>query len=397
MPNHRPGTRRRALCPARYPHAALRLLALGLLLLSSGLAAELIFGANVGSPAQPDFRVFRASGGNVTQMPLNLNQPVFPSLSPDGNLLVVSSPDPAQPFEASQDLFAFDLRNGQRRKLWNNVTQTLPDGGNLFATPMWSATSSNGQRVAFVNQTSGTSGGNDPVSGGVRQLRVIRASDGFEIGLAEIGNGSLLDLFQSEFVGISWQPGTDFFATPAYLDITNNLDQPLAAAGIVLYGPVGPPGQPYVRAQILTLPSAVVDPNSGVNVISNHAYPAFSPNGQQLAFFRITFPLANLAAPAQADLIVISTATGNGQVIASFAPGIFPAGVSWRNNASLVFSLGTQAQAGGIFAPFADPSSAQVFTIPATGGTLGQIAGVGHGLFPNATPPSEVIFRSRFQ
>ncbi len=382
---------------ARYSHVARLLLALSLQLASSGLAAELFFSATVGNPSQPDFRVFRASGGNVTQVPLNLDQPTFPSLSPDGNLLIVSSPDPAQPFEASQDLFAFDLRNGQRRKLWDNVTQSLPDGGFLFATPLWSATSSSGQRVAFVNQTSGTSGGNDPVSGGVRQLRVIRATDGFEVGLAEIGNGSQLDLFQSEFVGISWQPGTDFFATPAYVNVTNNLGQSLLAVGLVLYGPTGPPGQPYVRSQILTLPTVVVDPNSGVNVYSNHAYPAFSPNGQQLAFFRITFPLANLAAPAQADLIVISTATGNGQVIASFAPGSFPVGVSWRNNASLVFSLGTQAQAGGIFAPFADPSSAQVFTIPATGGTLGQIAGVGHGLFPNATPPSEVIFRSRFQ
>ncbi len=372
------------------------LLAFCLMLACTQLSAELIFGATVGNPSVPDFRVFRASGGNVSQVPLNLTQPTFPSLSPDGNLLIVSSPDPAQPSEASQDLFAFDLNTGLRRKLWDNVTQSLPGGGFLFATPLWSATSSNGQRVAFVNQTSGTSGGNDPVSGGVRQLRVIRASDGFEIGLAEIGNGSALDLFQSEFVGISWQPGTDFFATPAYIGITNSLGQPVNAVGLVLYGPTGPPGQPYVRTQILTLPSVVVDPNSGVNIFSNHAYPAFSPNGQQLAFFRITFPLANLAAPAQAELIVISTATGSGQVIASFTPGIFPAGLSWRSNSSLVFSLGLQVQSGGIFSPLIEPSSAQVFTISSTGGTLGQIAGVGHGLFPNATPPSEVIFRSRF-
>lgn len=382
--------------PAKRRQALVWLLGLILLTVSSALSAELIFGATVGNPSEPDFRVFRASGGNVTQVPLNLSQPMFPSLSPNGNLLVVSSPDPAQPFEASQDLFAFDLNTGQRRKIWDNVTQSLPDGGFLFATPLWSGTSSNGQRVAFVNQTSGTSGNVDPMSGGVRQLRVIRASDGFDIGLAEIGNGSALDLFQSEFVGIAWQPGTDSFATPAYLNITNNMGQSLAAAGIVLFGPVGPPGQPYVRAQILTVPSAVFDPNTGSNVISPHAYPAFSPNGQQLAFFRITFPLANLAAPAQTDLIVISMATGNGQVIASFNPGIFPAGLSWRNNGSLAFSLGTQFQSGGIFTPTIDPNSAQIFTIASTGGSLDQVPGVTHGFFPNGTPPSPIIFRSRF-
>lgn len=337
------------------------MLALGLLLASSGLSAELIFGATVGSPSNPGFRVFRATGGTVTQVQVALPQPLFPSVSPGGNLLVVSSPDPAQPGEASQDLFAVNLQNGQVRKLWNNVTQALPGGGFLFATPQWSGTSSNGQRVAFVNQTSATS--DDPASGGTRQLRVIRASDGFDLALAEIGNGSALDLFQSEFVGISWLPGSDFFATPAYVPIVNNLGQSLFAAGIVLFGPVGPPGQPYARAQVLTLPTAVANPPFG-NIISTHAYPAFSPNGQ---------------------------------VVASFNPGFFPAGLSWRNPGSLVFSLGSQTQAGGLFLPTIQPETAQILTIPATGGAIGQVPGVGHGFFPNGLPPSPIIFQSRFQ
>ncbi len=371
-----------------------RWLGLMMFLFSPPLWAELIFGAAVGHPSSPDFRVFRATAGNVVQLAAGLPQPGFPSVSPAGNLLVVSSPDPAQPADASQDLFAVNLQNGQVRKLWDNVTQALPGGGFLFASPQWSGTSSNGQRVAFVNQTGSTSG--EPSSGGLRQLRVIRASDGFDIGLAEIGNGSALDLFQSEFVGISWLPGTDFFATPAYVPIVNNLGQPLLAAGIVLFGPVGPPGQPYGRAQVLTQPTAQANPPFG-NIISTHAYPAFSPNGQQLAFFRITFPAANLSAPAQADLIVVQVASGSGQVIASFNPGFFPIGLSWRSASSLVFAMGSQAQSGGVYLPVIAPTSGQIVTIPASGGALGQIPGVGQGFFPNALPASPVIFQSRFQ
>lgn len=365
-----------------------------LLFLVSAAQAELIFGATVGSPSNPDFQIFRASNGNVVAVPSNLPQPMFPSLSPAGNELLLSSIDPAQPHEASQDLFVLNLQNGQRRRIVDNQTVPNPGGGFDFATPLWSAMSGNSQLVAFVNQVSSTSG--DPLSGGVRQLRVIRASDGFNIALAEIGNGAALDFFQSEFVGISWLPGTEAFATPAYVQITNNIGEPLWAAGIVLFAPVGPAGQPYVRAQLLTLPSAFANPPFG-NIIQTHAYPSFSPNGLEMAFFRITFPRPDMAAAASAELIVINTQTGNGQVIANFNPGVFPAGISWRNNSQLVFSLGNQTQSGGLFLPTIDPTSAQIFTIPAGGGGIGQVPGVNHGFFPNGVPPSEVIFRSNFQ
>jgi len=360
-------------------------------LLCFSVQAELIFGAPTGEPANPGIQVFRAVGGDVTQVNSGLPAPTFPSLSPDGRQLLMSSIDPAQPNEASQDLFALELQSGQLRKLVDNVTQPDPEGGFMFATPLWSAMSSNGTRVAFVNQIANTT--NDPLSGSVRQLNVIQGSDGFPVGLAEIGFGNALDLFQSEFVGISFFPGSDYFATPAYVEIVNNLGQPLLAAGIVMFGPEGPPGQPYVRTAVLTMPTAVVNSPFG-NVISLHAYPAFSPDGSQLAFFRITYPSASLSAPAQTDLIVISTDTGSGSVLASFEAGWVPAGVSWRGGANLVFSLGVQINQGGVFLPNFEPFNAQIFTIPAQGGSLGGVSGVTLGMFPNSSPR---IFRSRFE
>ncbi|MEN1728520.1 MAG: hypothetical protein AAGJ52_08765, partial [Pseudomonadota bacterium] len=131
------------------------------------LQAQVIFGADVGNGTDPLGAIFRVNNGTVTSVPTGLPNPQFPSLSPQGNLLIISSPDPAQPNEASTDLFAHDLATGQTRKLVNNVTQQQSDGTFLFASPLFSAVEVNNQRVAYVNQLSNS----DPNGGGsVRQL-----------------------------------------------------------------------------------------------------------------------------------------------------------------------------------------------------------------------------------
>jgi hypothetical protein len=174
--------------------------------------AQVIFGADVGTPGNPEGALFRVDNGTVTAINTGLPNPIFPSLSPDGTLLVVSSPDPAQPSEASTDLFAHELATGGTRKLVNNVTKTQDDGTFIFASPLFSGTEFNGQRVAYVNQVSNS---NPQGGGSTRLLNVIRASDGFDLALAEIGNGNATDFYQSEFVGISWSPDAPVFATPA--------------------------------------------------------------------------------------------------------------------------------------------------------------------------------------
>src|SRR5690606_9069031 len=118
------------------------------------------------------------------------------AVSPDGRLITISSADPAQPNEASTDLFAFDRVTGQTRRLVNNVTQeNPPDSGNfLFASPLFSATSADGQLVAFVNQLS--SNNNQLQGGSIRSLNVIRASDGVLQATAELGHGNQTDFFQ---------------------------------------------------------------------------------------------------------------------------------------------------------------------------------------------------------
>lgn len=354
--------------------------------------AQVIFGADVGSPGNPQGALFRVNDGAVTAINTGLPNPNFPSLSPDGTLLVISSPDPAQPFEASSDLFAHELNTGVTRKLVNNTTQSQPDGSFTFASPLFSGTEFNSQRVAYVNQVSSS---NPEGGGSFRILKVVRASDGFDLALAEIGNGNITDFYQSEFVGVSWSPNAPVFATSAYVPVVTNLGRETVAAGIVLFGEGGPGA--FVRVGQLTQPTVTDQIPSGI-IAETHAFPAFSRNGQRLAFFRITFPDPLLTQPVIADLVVIDVATGNGQVVAAFNPGEYPLGVTWSgNDQTLTFSLGFQMQQGGTFLPGADPGTATLFTVSPNGGPVGSVSGAPVGYFPNAVPLSRVIFSSNFE
>jgi len=353
--------------------------------------AQVIFGADIGNGTEPQGAIFRVINGNVTSIQTGLPNPQFPSVSPLGNLLVVSSPDPAQPSEASTDLFAHDLLTGQTRKLVNNVTQQQPDGSFLFASPLFSATEVNGQRVAYVNQLSSSS----PQGGGsFRQLSVIRASDGFDLALAELGQGNAIDFYQSEFVGIDWSPVAPVFATPGYVPVTTNAGRETVAAGIVLFGETGPGA--FGRVGQLTQP--VVTDLPGQIIAETHAFPAFSRNGSRLAFFRITFPSPLMNQPAQTDLIVIDISSGSGLIVATFQPGNYPLGVDWGpNDQRLYFAAGTQVNQGGQFIPAANPASAQMFTVAPAGGAIEQIPGAPAGYFPTAIPLSPIIFRGNFE
>ena len=90
---------------------------------------------------------------------------------------MISSPDPAHPNDASTDLFEYNRSTGQTRKLFDNSTQSQPDGGFTFASPTFSGTSTDGSLVAFVNQLSSSS--NNQGGGSIRVLEVLRESDGF--------------------------------------------------------------------------------------------------------------------------------------------------------------------------------------------------------------------------
>lgn len=366
-----------------------------LLAASVPAGAQVIFGSVVDSPDGPVHAVFQVNDGTVTQVKTGLPNNQYPSISRDGGQLVISSPDPQRPFEASWDLFAFDRNTGQTRKLVDNETQELPDGSRHFASPQFSHTSADGQLVAFVNLRShtGPHGGSS-----TRFLEVVRSSDGAPVSLAEIGAPSgQTDFYQSEFLGVSWSPNAREFATPAYVPAN---EQGMVAAGIVVYGE-NQFGQ-FVRARQLTQPSVI---NMGTTIVAHtHALPSFSPNGQLLAFFRITYINPLMSEPAQAGLMVLDIGSGQPPVeVVTFQPGVFPAGVGWsQDGTQLVFAFGNQSQTGpvgqgGSFQPLFVPETAELRTFDLGTGQIAAIAGAPVGFFPSGGPLPNTIFRGGFE
>ncbi len=361
---------------------------------SAPACAQVIFGARVNGGSGPVTGLFQVSNGTVTGINTGLISNDFASLSPNGTMITISSADPAQPNEASTDLFAYNRVTGQTRRLFNNSTITQPDGSHLFASPMFSGTSADGTLVAFVNVLSSSS--NSQGGGSIRQLKVLCASDGFDLGDAELGHGNQTDYFESEFNGIAWTRSGHAFVTPAYVPVTTNSGRQTIAAGLVLFAQQA--NGTFARAGTLTVPQVFDNPGGGI-VVQTHAMPAISPDGQRIAFFRLTWPNPLLTQPATPELIVINPSQGTGSVLAQFNPGVFPLGVAWSaDGGTLVFSLANQVNQGGSWLPAGDPASAGLLTISSTGGALGSVAGAPSGYFPNVVQGIPgLVFRNGFE
>lgn len=356
------------------------------------VVAQVVFSARVNGANGPVTGLFAVSGGTVVTIPTGLPSNDFAFVARNGRTVTISSPDPAHPSEASTDLFLHDLVTQQTVRLWNNTTTTAPNGSNVFYSPMFSRASDDGQLVAFVNQV-GTNN-NQGQGGAHRRLEIVRTSDGMPISTAEIGHGNQTDFNNSEFVGIAWFPNSLQFVTSAYVPVvTQNQSRSTVAAGLVVFGP-NQFGQ-YVRQGVLTVPR-VFDPYPSI-IVETHAYPAISPDGQQLAFFRITYPDPTMQAPATTELIVVDLGSGSGSVLASFNPGVLPLALSWSANmGQVVFSIANQVHTGSQYPALADASSAVLRSIDLGTLQIGSIAGAPTGYFPNVVGAGGVIFSNGF-
>ena len=369
------------------------LLLLGLL--SVECSAQLVFSTS-SNPAGISASVFEqlTPGGPVTRLNTGFAEMNYTSLSRDGGTIIFSVPDPVDPFTQippSSDLYRFDRATGQTIRLaeQESLIGQSPRGLQTTAfTPEFNALSPDGSVVIFSNRITLRDGLANPQEG--NNLIFARA-DGSNFGdVIETGMGEAIDLFNSEFVGISWAPDGQSFVTSGYIPTFSPLGGFTLAAGIVRFSRNG---NGFTRSGVLSIPQ--ITTTDGIrSQFQIQIMPAFSPSGNSLAYFDIFFPSPLLDAPATVRLIV-ANADGSGATIrVPFSPGGYPLGLAWSADGSqLAFSIAPQIQSGGIFSAAGDASRAEIFTTAAFGGDTGvnQIPGVNAGFLPNLPAVSPVV------
>lgn len=355
------------------------------LIASAGLSAQVVFSSLLQDGSTAVFQQAQP-GGAVTRVATGFAEMNYSSLSRNGRFVTFSSPDPTgsvNQFLPSSDIYIHDRLTGVTNRILDQQTDVLPGqaGPETFTLlPESNALSPDGSLVVFSNRVTRRTGTADPQRS--NNLILVPTNGSGASVLVEQGNGESFDFLHSEFVGMSWTPDGNSFATSAYITVFPGDPTAPPAQGIVRYTRNGV-GQ-FVRSAALSSPRLASTPqgiSAGIQI-----FPAYSPSGAALAYFDVSFPdSALLQAPATARLIV-ANADGSGAVErVVFNPGFYPLGVAWAADGSqLVFSIANQVQGGGQFPAAANPATAVIRAVaPFSAGPVTSLAGIDLGFLPN--------------
>jgi hypothetical protein len=272
-------------------------------------------------------------------------------------------------------LWLHDRSNGQTRRLVDNNTVPLNDGGFGLLNPSFSAMAPDNQHVVVTDRRTVTS----PISGSstTTEITVYRTSDGALLSTGEFGFGNALDFYRAEHVGISWLPNGLAFAAPSYVTVFSQLGVPRDVVGIRLFtfNPVT-----GIAARSIPLSAPRFYDNLAGLPSETHIFPAFSPSGDRLAYFEVFWPNPLLTEPATATLIAASADGSNPQRILTYNPGFYPLGLTWnRDGTRLLFSIAAQVTDGTSWLAYGDAATAVTRAIvPEPGVPPQHLTGLGN-------------------
>ncbi len=286
----------------------------------------------------------------------NLPQEANPAVSNDGRFLSVRSQDPGRPSQFSSNVWVLDSADGSLQKI-TDFEDSTDTGGNTFNhSPRYTAFSPDGSLIAissFLNTQTPSSGGMTTAF-----TYVHRVSDGAMIDGPTInGTASTLSTLGT---GISWSSSSNRVAIPTN---AQNGATAIFSGNSLANIPVRQETFP----QFGTLQNG--------NFVEEDSFPAYSPNGQALAYFRSRDILTiSGAQPSQLSLRIKSNA--GDRSIFNFNPGFQPTGISWSPDGSqLAIGVGQQVFGGGSYFNLADPNTAEVLTINVNGSGISQLVG----------------------
>lgn len=333
-----------------------------------------------------------ANGTGDVLVPIAVRNAAYPTWSRDGQWLAVAGTDPARPSKWSTDLFVLHPATGQLAK-WSAFEDTANASGFLTFFPSYLAFSRDNQRVAagmvsyagargttvYTNEFGSAVGPYETTSKISRCVSlVIFSADGTAPFL--VASGLCDDDNAHPGEGVDWSPTQDLIAYP-YNAITSfgGAGGQFPITSIQLIEPT-PNAADQGRRRRLTFPSGstgfAFEPYA--LVWADDFAPAFSPDGQQVAYVRTQTAVtsAGVKLPSQPSLRIVGTDGSNDRTVATFNVGDYITRVSWApDGKTLVFDLGRQALRDGFPLRTFDVGSVRLATIQADGAGFQNLRG----------------------
>ena len=251
-------------------------------------AQPIVYGGTNIATGLGQLRLINSDGSGDRLLPLALPEPGFPSFSKDGRFIAITSQSPGRPAQSTKNVFLLNLLTSQLSQVTPLEDHVTADDFTYYL-PWYHALSPDSGSIAvwnFVRNRNGTT----PV------LQIYRTSDGFLLNTL-IANRVRTGLTQGGD-GVDWHPNQNLLVYALDTDIpVFDLDTGAAAGynteGTALW--TGPTNQGPSRQ--LTFPIGLAR-----NTITQYFAtggadyaPAFSPNGQQIAFIRANWVQDSLA------------------------------------------------------------------------------------------------------
>ncbi|HTH49739.1 MAG TPA: hypothetical protein VMB21_19655 [Candidatus Limnocylindria bacterium] len=387
------------------------LVSLGSLPLAHAAGGQLFYNRITAGGATALQRIDGDGTGDQT-ITLNLPSSLYPTVSRNGRVLMVTSPDPGRPFKLSQNVYAIDLATGNFGRATGYSDEFVLNGvrfdddlakffGNTTISsykinfPFYKALSPDGSRVVVANLfKSGSINQGTPLdptevqasSGRFPLVDVYNLSDALPAGAYVYLSPQERDGFNQGGDGVDWHPGLNEVVAAVASDIpATGTSGRTSMEGTVLA--VFSPGSlsPFVRK--LTNPVGQIDATfTGTQTILTafgpHDYaPSISPDGTRVAFVRHTlrqdsrFDGAGIAPlPAICAINVINYNGSGDREVIRFVEGLWVTKVAWSpDGTQIAFDLAPQQVLNGFNSQLGDPTQSSIHVVNADGSNPRQL------------------------
>jgi len=347
--------------------------------------------------------------------------PSFPSWTKDGSLLALTSSHPERPSKVSQDVYAYHPATGTTQRvvpfedlitvepIFNNGIKIGERNKFTFVIPLYKAFSPDRSRIVVASLVnSGFYQTQQPPQldslSGTSQtplLQIYGVADGVPQEVVALGR--VRSFYTLGGFGVDWHPTQNLIVASIDTDgPTVGTPAPSESAALFLIEVV-PNAISSGRYRQLTRPQGLYQITQfGLIQSTQSDYaPAFSPDGQTLAYLRAENTVDGSGSvvqhrPVSVTIRSVNLDGSNDRVVLQLAPGIFSSQVTWSpNRQQLAFDTGRQPvpQPLQLAKLEAIPSTLELSVVNANGTNPHLVRGPAAGVpawqpgLPASTPP----------